>query len=154
MNTTEEIYKIITSLEDDQEYLQLGNVNPLIYQLQKIDYENWEQFIIKIKGWTDQQRIILTSALVEIGDNKKSNYDTSKILALSFILAEKNNAKVLMNNLEFLNNGIPKDIELINQIFEKIKLIENKQIYPLFNFEKAYNLINQLYIDGVIIEKK
>lgn len=154
MNITDEIYKIITLLEKNQEYLQLGNVDHLIYPLQKFEYENWEHLIIQIKDWTDQQRIILTNALLEIGDNKRSNYDTSKIVALSFIMADRKNAEVLMNHLDFLNNCIPKDIELINRIFEKIKWLENNHSSPFLNVEKAYNLINQLYIDGVVPDEK
>lgn len=151
MNSTEEIHKIIISLEDNQEYLQIGNVDSLIYPLQKLDHENWEHLNIQIKNWTDQQRIILTNALVEIGDNKRSNYDTSKIFALSLILAEQKNTEILLEHLIFLNNGIPKDIDLINQVFEKIKWLENNQPNSFLDFKKIYNLINQLYIDGVIL---
>jgi hypothetical protein len=56
-----------------------------------------------------------------------------------------------MEHLDFLNNGIPKDIELINQLFDKIKWLENNQQNLFLNFEKAHSLINQLYINGVIV---
>ncbi|HCN48575.1 MAG TPA: hypothetical protein DIT10_05700 [Chryseobacterium sp.] len=151
MNTTEDIYKIITSIEDSQDYLELGEVDLLVYPLQKLSHENWEHLMIQIKDWTEKQRMILTNAIIEIDDNKKSDYDTAKIFALSLILAEQKNAEVLMEHLDFLNNGIPKDIELINQLFDKIKWLENNQQNLFLNFEKAHSLINQLYINGVIV---
>lgn len=151
MNTPEDIYKIITSIEDSQDYLELGEVDLLVYPLQKLSHENWEHLIIQIKDWTEKQRMILTNAIIEIDDNKKSDYDTAKIFALSLILAEQKNAEVLMEHLDFLNNGIPKDIEIINQLFDKIKWLENNQQNLFLNFEKAHSLINQLYINGVIV---
>jgi hypothetical protein len=70
MNTTEDIYKIITSIEDSQDYLELGEVDLLVYPLKKLSHENWEHLMIQIKDWTEKQRMILTNAIIEIDDNK------------------------------------------------------------------------------------
>lgn len=152
MNTVEEIKKTIEALEGSQEYLQLGDVNQLIYPLQKLNDEEWETLNSLIHDWTDSERIVLVNAILEIGDNKQSHYDSSEIIAASFIIAERKNAEILIEKLEFLNNGTPKDVEMINQVFEKIKWIESNSPHHSIDFEKKYNLVNQLYMDGMAMK--
>lgn len=149
MHRIEEVIKIILDLQNDIEYLELGNVHALIYPLQKLTNEEWEELCNQIDQWNGLQRMILITSILEIKDNKASNFDTSIILAKAFILSELRDSEVLIEDLEFLDNDIPKDIDLVNQIFDKIKWLERKSKYYEIHFEEKHKLINKLYINVI-----
>lgn len=145
----QEILKIINNLENDQEYLEGGNFSEIIYPLQKLDYEDWENLQNQIMTMTSLQHMILVDGILEIGDNKVSNYDTSKIFAQVLVLSEQIDTEVLIQYLDFLDNRIPKQIELVNQIFEKIKWLENQNKNYEIDFDSKYRLIDKLYVDAL-----
>ena len=137
--------KIIKSLEQKQEYLELGIIDDLIYPLQKLEYDDWENLNNQLDEWNDLQRMILVDGILEIKDNKSSNYDTAKIFAKSFLLSEHGNSEVLIQYFEFLDNGISKKIELIDEVYQKTKWLESQNNNYEINFGEKFKIIYNLY---------
>ncbi|MCW3161713.1 hypothetical protein [Chryseobacterium oryctis] len=149
MQKIQKIKKIIESLEQEQEYLELGLINDLIYPLQKLKYEDWENLNNQLDEWSDLQRTILVDGILEIKDNKSSNYDTGIIFAKSFLLSEQRNSEILIQYLEFLDNGISKKTELIDDIYLKTKWLESQNNSYDINFVEKFKIIYNLYSNAI-----
>lgn len=140
--------KTIHKLEKSQEYLELNNVDELIYPLQKLEYLDWKEIEECIQTWNETERNILTDAVLEINDNKKSNYDSSIIFGITFINSNNSNAEIMMTKLDFLDNGMHKKIDLLDKIYLKINNIEKENLNKNIDFESKYNLLHKLYADA------
>lgn len=146
MDKIERLYSKVKETAKSQQYLELGEIDHLnlLYPLQILEYEEWMEIEKRIVTWNEQQRQVLADSLVKIRDNKKSNYDTSALYIYLFTLANDLNAKTMLTNFNFIDNLVPKRIELIDKLMERLKKLNGKTTINN-NFRVEYKLIHKLY---------
>lgn len=144
------IKKIIEKFETAHEYLEFGYINDLIYPLQKLNDKDWEALKNEMYDWTNLQRKILADAVLEIGNNTMSNFDTAEIYAEIFILSDQLQAEYLLCHFSFLDNDIPKNIETIHKTELRLQELELMRLNINIDFKEKYNLINKLYANVLV----
>lgn len=142
----EKIYKQIKVVAKSQEYLELGTIDHMniLYPLQKLEFEEWERVNEIVQNCTQNELQLIADALIEIKNNKNSNYDTSAIYGLIFTISNDEVAECLLENFSFLDNNIPKKIELLDKLQNLIKKLEGKTRID-HDFTSDYALIYKLY---------
>ncbi len=148
MKTVEKLYRQIKKIAKTQEYLELGYTDNLIYLLQKLEFEEWEKLFEIVPSLNQNEQQVITDSIIEIRNNKKSNYDTGLIYAFVFTVSDDLLAECMLENFEFIDNGIPKKVELIDKLLNRLRKLEGRTKNDR-NFSNEYSLIDKLYNNAV-----
>ncbi|TXK72107.1 hypothetical protein [Mesonia sp. HuA40] len=150
MEIIEKLYIQIRLIAKSREFLELRYINhlELIYPLQNLEYVEWEKLNTIIPNLTQDELQVVADSIMEINDNKKSNYDTTSIYAHIFTVSEDLVAEYMLENFDFIDNDMPKRIELIDEIANRLKNLEGKTMVHT-DFSSQYILINKLYDKAV-----
>lgn len=143
-----EIHNQIKLLAKSEEYKHEQYFGSLMHHFEQFEFEDWENLSKQIVDWATADREVLVDIIIEIKENKKSYYDTGKLYAEIFIQSDSQEAQGMIENFEFIDNGIPKEIILIDQLMEKLKLIEPDSS-DFGDFVSFYQMIYKLYNEAV-----
>nr|WP_321410730.1 hypothetical protein [uncultured Allomuricauda sp.] len=116
----------------------------MIYPLQNLEYVEWEKLNRIIPDLTQDEMQVVADSIMEIKGNKKSNYDTTSIYAHIFTVADDLIAEYMLEDFDFIDNDLPKKIELIDGLANRLKNLEGKTKVHT-DFTSQYALINNLY---------
>ncbi|WBL23831.1 hypothetical protein [Zunongwangia sp. HRR-M8] len=150
MERIKKLYIQIREIAKSKEFLELRYINhlKLIYPLQNLKYTEWEKLNRIIPDLTQNEMQVIADSIMEIKNNKKSNFDTTTIYAQIFTLSDDLIAEYMLENFDFIDNDLPKRIELIDGLANRLKMLEGKTKAHT-EFTKQYALINKLYDKAV-----
>jgi hypothetical protein len=146
MTAIESLHRyIIDNQTWDNDFWDFGGNDRLCSMLSLLTINEWHELKQQLSTWTSNELLILGDALVQLHLRIK-NLDIGDLYMRVFNLVEDSEADYLIQNLNIVDDGQVKSIELLQETRQRITKLQiyTSILHTVHDYESYYNLVDRL----------